>query len=469
MPSSSQLSSGLSNNSTNAASSTPPSHSPSVGPTIRPNPIRSNPIAIRRNRGSSNCDTSDSDDDSDGSAVNVELDALKLSMSRNNVLDGTTSHSLPSRLLRAPMLSSMPSNDDSIAYQNMLPPAMTLGATSSTSAGTPHGGTASLAAFAGKLNGVETQGVAAYGSLRESHMQGRFIDGPSSYRDKQSGDIRRLQYRVRFQEFSDSSVSSSLPQSLSIGERLHRARQRQGSESTTANRQPQPTSTLAAMLEGSHLEDEPDTAPTGATERNDGLHESRNLADYDESELYGDRSNMLSTSLTALEVLQSVLRPRDGERTASTTSGGTLSNDFDQLPRDSMGNNALLSRSLSDPTPQLRRLATSPPSVSGVNQSPLLRGIPTLTLSAVAESQRISGTFLSPASNVSSSLLSTDRSNLNSFPPLPPSSQNLPAAHHPTAPPSPLPATYILPPSPSVDEEEIPDPDVEGAFEMDFE
>src|SRR3569832_918385 len=97
---------------------------------------RSNPIAIRRNRTNntsnlSHIDTSDEDDDEEDDfdkqddillgedgVLDVERDARKLASRRNN------SQSLPSRLLRAPFLGSVPINDDYLMYQNMLPPPM---------------------------------------------------------------------------------------------------------------------------------------------------------------------------------------------------------------------------------------------------------------------------------------------------------------------------------------------------------
>jgi hypothetical protein len=58
----------------------------------------------------------------------------------------------------------------------------------------------------------------AYGSLRDSHERGRFLDGPTSYREPTSGKIRQLDHRLRYHGTGSSHQ-------LSIGERLQQSRQ----------------------------------------------------------------------------------------------------------------------------------------------------------------------------------------------------------------------------------------------------
>lgn len=50
----------------------------------------------------------------------------------------------------------------------------------------------------------------SYGSLRESHLGGRFLDGPSSYRDSRSGEIRRYDERLPEQMLSMSLTGLEL-------------------------------------------------------------------------------------------------------------------------------------------------------------------------------------------------------------------------------------------------------------------
>lgn len=58
--------------------------------------------------------------------------------------------------------------------------------------------------------------VVSYGSLRDSHQRGRFMDGPSSYREPSSGKIRHLDHRLRYH--------GKQAKELNIGERLQQSR-----------------------------------------------------------------------------------------------------------------------------------------------------------------------------------------------------------------------------------------------------
>ena len=265
--------------------------------------IRSSPIAIRRTSMESGRSYDTSEDENEGDDV-VERDAIML---------GNATQSLPTRLLRAPFLSSVPTNEDNISYHNMLPPSC--------------------------INSERSDTTTSYGSLRDSHVRGRFLDGPCSYRDQRTGNIRPIQHRVRFR---DNTTTTATDESmLSIGERIRQStRQQQQREQESK----EPTSSLAAMLEGNDETTENDVQQQALA--------AASIPFYSEHDTISRLPpDMLSTSLTGLEVLQRGLRPSEQQ------GENVVDFELDELPRDVSGNNALLSRSLSDPTPQLRRLS----------------------------------------------------------------------------------------------------------------
>jgi hypothetical protein len=292
--------------------------------------VRSSPIAIVRNPEDQkrHIDTSDDDD----STTDMEFDTLSISARTRS----PSSSLPPSLLLRAPQLGSIQTVNESWIdrYPAMLPPAVQL--SEHPLGATPH--THSLTSDRGT--------AMSYGSLRDSHQRGRFLDGPSSYRDRQTGDIRRVQNRVRFQD--TGKLASSMPTSLSIGERIMMSRQLQVSR--IKQKEPS-TSSLSALLEASDVvELEPDPLPNLQSATVDATVRTSTLYDVDsETRL---PSHMLSTSLTGLEVLRSGLRrpppPMQAEPGSLLVMVGFMG---DQLPRDS-GRNALLGRTLSDPTPR---------------------------------------------------------------------------------------------------------------------
>jgi hypothetical protein len=284
--------------------------------------MRSTPIAIVRDKSGQSDRHPDTSDDDD--SVDVEFDA-----------DRNTSRSLPVRLLRAPFLGSVPSNEDYISYQNMLPPPMEL---------------SEQPAAGGQVNA--DQGT-SYGSLRDSNARGRFLDGPSSYRDKGTGDIRSIQHRVRFRD--NSTVSSSAPShSISIGERIMRSRKMQAKNEADKPSEER-TSSLSAMLEST---DDSGITDPDVPDQSLGVSAMKAPGNQLPTAFYDDESedrlssNMLSTSLTGLEVLQR------GARFGSVQEGAS-DDDSDAptaIPRDSNNNFAVMSRSLSDPVPQFSQL-----------------------------------------------------------------------------------------------------------------
>ena len=287
---------------------------------------RSHPIAIRRSPNArGNVDlTSDDDDDeedvnlSEDDSPNVERDAARLGL--------LTSRSLPSRLLRAPRLSSVPTNEDYLLYRNIpvaaLPPPMSL-----------HNDDG--------MSGVDLGAAAkmSYGSLRESNQQGRFFDGPSSYRDGRTGDIRRM---VRFQATAtDDTPSHSAPNNLSIRDRIQQSRQQRQAQQVSTSGDAKPTSSLAAMFDKAPREPTPrisqQPAPTATT--------------FYENSLSALPTGALSTSLTGLEMLQRGLRLATiTDQDSSHPSAGEEVNHYN-APNNNNNNNlhpAVLSRSLSD-------------------------------------------------------------------------------------------------------------------------
>ena len=153
----------------------------------------------------------------------------------------------------------------------------------------------------------------SYGSLRESQLAGRFLDGPSSYREKSSGQIKRWHtQKVRFQ--SPSSEGST------PGERMQELREQQA---TTPEQRQQPPrnkdgpSSLSAMLMSS-----PHTPAS-------------TFHDYEYSV---EQEDVLSTSLTGLELLQRGLsiddRPPDASHLSSWSSSGANTYDAIAEPQE---------------------------------------------------------------------------------------------------------------------------------------
>ncbi|GAX16117.1 hypothetical protein FisN_3Hh403 [Fistulifera solaris] len=291
------------------------------------NGIRSNPIAIVRNDNDPYPESSDDelgDDDDDIDTIHLELDAL--SIATENSRSVYTSSSLPNHLLRAPRLTAISDSDNkqALQYPAMLPPAM-------ASAENPLG---------------ETEDRTSYGSLRDSNSRGIFLDGPSSYRDRNTGDIRALEHRVRYRS---KNMSQSLPASLSIGERIMQSRlKRKESASSQDNHQP---SSLSALMEAS-TDNSTISSPMQPAEDTTQQTKNRTVTFYDEDFTRDRPSDMLSTSLTGLEVLQAGFRGTAGASVQPSHALKMAFADLDKLPTDELGNNTLLPRSLSDPNPE---------------------------------------------------------------------------------------------------------------------
>ena len=368
-------------------------------------PRRSNPIAIARNTSHrEQADSSDEDDE-------LLAAAATTTTTTTTVGDGDHAHpplrrretsssspplnaqSLPSRLLRAPFLGSVPSNDDFISYHNnmLLPPPMALSESYNNVSHNSSNRTLTTTTQQQMMMMMQPSTYSertSYGSLRESHLRGTFLDGPASYRDKMTGGIiqSRLQHRgVRLQTAGASSAtttSSSSPtvmlEPLSIGERLMKQKQQNTSNNQNQNNNNTETS-QSHKKQGSLLGDILLASPKQQeVEPSHALHQLHQPSEFTlqpqsfyEPTDYIDRqtSNMLSTSLTALEVLQSGIVPGKHQRVQGQLPNNNISNDNndntrissppwanamgeepEDLPRDIMGQNTLIFRSSSDPT-----------------------------------------------------------------------------------------------------------------------
>ena len=363
---------------------------------------RSAPIAIPGARPRSQSSSSDSDsdnedgndakrrgeggDDEDANIVDVERDAVRLGILDPSVLsqrrqqqqrsnastsNANLSHSLPSRfLLRAPRLGSVPTNSDYESYRQIpvtsLPPPL------------------SLHDDASLLDASSSRGGMSYGSLRESNVQGKFWDGPQSYRDGRTGELRSVGQtaRVRFAEHASSETPA-----LSIGERMQRTLERQQEKrkaTRLASSVPKAsTSSLSALL--MQQEEATQTSNSSAAAPAHCLLSSTNPLLSQQNTMLGTQqtsnpfyaipatnhhhslpTGALSSSLTGLEILQRGLR-----LTTITDHDSSSDDAATGPPRDAQGNNALLSRSLSDPRGTGRRLAETQ------QRSPLLPTYPT--------------------------------------------------------------------------------------------
>jgi len=370
---------------------------------------RSNPIAIvRTGDGGDRFDTSDSDQEEDGDdeyLMDVVDNGSAGFVDRRRGGTGGA-RSLPSRLLRAPRLGSMrPADDDEIRCDDddgMLPPPMALGGdggngnAATTAAG--RGTTTTISGAAG-FGGPGTFTGPAYGSLRDSHLRGRFLDGPASYRDRRTGDIRRVQNRVRFREGSSDS-NDDAHGLLSIAERIIQQKKKHGSQQPSDSSSDNAggndgskegtTSSLSAMLESSDGNAESaisSSLPLPRHETSVLIGPSNNYHDnavavaqkpfYEVEQDESERAGMLSMSLTGLEVLQSISlgagrgtgaqQQQQQQHQQQITRQPLRPLDvLEELPRDpTTGYNVLLPRSLSDPTPNVRHRYFSPSSADG--------------------------------------------------------------------------------------------------------
>jgi hypothetical protein len=340
---------------------------------------RSNPIAIKRVTRDRKREVHESDIDDDDSDIDVELDAIKLQRKYGNKIiqtytqEGTLMQSSNARMtdkssvLNAPYLGSLSRSSNQVLS---LPPISLAG--DSTFLGEP------------------PDSIVSYGSLRDSQEQGRFLDGPSSYREPMSGKIRQLDHRLRYH--------GRQPE-LNIGERLQQSRKlrelrqkedskkkKEGLNGTKTNTDTENTtnkgekkerkeakSSLSAMMSGASqnvntggvddfqegnffLSTERLISTQGENSMSRHSHEHRSSINSSPRNMH-----MLSTSLTAFEFLKTsntdtVLGGNIDNPSYSATHG-TATN----LPMDFRNRSGFqpLARSMSDPSPRLQNLFLS--------------------------------------------------------------------------------------------------------------
>eukprot|EP00980_Cylindrotheca_fusiformis_P018506 scaffold6124_cov122-Cylindrotheca_fusiformis.AAC.25 len=223
---------------------------------------RSHPIAIVRG-GDLKEKPEDSDDDE--SIIDVELDAIKLKKKY-----GVEILIDENQALKAPYLGSLSRSE---GFLMSLPPM----------------------ALSDHYGNAPPETI-SYGSLRDSHQKGRFLDGPSSYREPRSGRIMRLDHRLRYQAVAPSQ---------SIGDRILQAQQQKEKRKETKKNEKigAKTSSLAAMMnEVSHKQEKPELGSEKS------LGSSIPTVD---ATIEDDSPAMMSTSLTAFEIMKSSLNNDD--------------------------------------------------------------------------------------------------------------------------------------------------------------
>lgn len=211
--------------------------------------------------------------------------------------------------------------------------------------------------------------IASYGSLRESHQRGKFLDGPSSYREPRSGQIRRLDHRLRYP--ANKGLSSSQQQALSIGERIQQAQKQKETQKQNVNGSGESeavatTSTLSMMMD--------EVTKSTESQQEEGHSEFERMVPIrgsvhvtstfgaEDAQMYDkfDPPTMMSTSLTAFEILHTTSKSMTEYQTVQRFV------EMKQERNDSaLGNSGVpsgakireqqfhpLSRSLSDPSPR---------------------------------------------------------------------------------------------------------------------
>ena len=320
---------------------------------------KSSPIAIIRSHNATRGLPEDidlprgSDDDDDDSIIDVELDALKLQEKYGDHEKIAASYSdkknASASLLKAPYFGSRSLSEN---YYSLPPIGLSMGS---------------------EVVEPLMEIPAAYGSLRDSHQKGKFLDGPASYRDGRSGQIKRLDHRVRFH-------SSSAQPSISIGERIQQARKNKEIQKQKEQVKKEPaTSSLSAMMD-QVVQKSDDT--TDGSKKPTQVYESaapeRASRAFGDVKNFGagdeDERNMMSTSLTGIEVLMAANRYRPPQGNLAQSYAAPSYNSFLSQPHatrvtdtgdhqttgDYHPDFKSLSRSLSEPTPHMHIPNRSP-------------------------------------------------------------------------------------------------------------
>mmetsp|Transcript_3790 Transcript_3790/g.9939 ORF Transcript_3790/g.9939 Transcript_3790/m.9939 type:complete len:510 (-) Transcript_3790:209-1738(-) len=332
---------------------------------------RSSPIAIIRPPGDTKEEIVDCDFDDEDSVIDVEGDAIKLQRKYGNKIiqsyipDSTliTSNARgreKASVLNAPYLGSLSKSSHQVLS---LPPISLAG--DSTYIGEP------------------PESILSYGSLRDSHERGRFLDGPSSYREPLSGKIRQLDHRLRYHgRQPELNIGERLQQSRKLKEmRLREESKRKKDELNCdysegeRNERIETKSSLSAIMRDASqslntgivdVDDVPESNEFSSLERLVPIHQCETTPT--QSHINQPPRNMLSTSLTAFELLKS--------SNTDTLSGCSSVNPFhpvthlsdtDQLINfKSSAGFQPLARSMSDPLPRFQNLSLSETSTTSV-------------------------------------------------------------------------------------------------------
>jgi len=229
---------------------------------------RSAPIAIRR-RGSATPRELDSDDE--GELLTDLEDALRLTTMVGSVptkprgfVTKHTNRTISSSMPAAPKLSY--SRPPSLAATDAVPPF--------------------------RLSSSQADAPISYGSLRESHLEGRFLDGPSSFRDRGSGEIRRF-------TGPSSLLASTMTTTISTAAGIQTSLQTPGERMQSAVPSSAATPEKKSML-GDMMKDDATEHRSNATTGGFVPIMKPTIHDYRPDEV---ACNMLSTSLTGLELL----------------------------------------------------------------------------------------------------------------------------------------------------------------------
>jgi hypothetical protein len=244
--------------------------------------------------------------------------------------------SLPNRmfLLRAPLLGSIPTNEEYMNRRSNIP---------------------EFRLSEQEDVDDEEEKATAYGSLRDSQMQGRFLDGPRSFIQQKAtrssvtktGAVVTHRHRGVSSTASNNTLSTSAPvhSGLSIGERIQQQRKLQlalrnqssseglvGSTCSTATTAiTKKSSVLTEMMEKLSQDDTTKRIHYETTPPPE--YGIPSLAEENTKDPVNSVAPLLSSSLTGLEILQHGLQRQDQQQqlnvvqttTATATTGFLLS------------------------------------------------------------------------------------------------------------------------------------------------
>lgn len=301
----------------------PSSHDYGQAMSLSRSHVRSSPIAIIQPKSSKDDEFDHSD--SDESIIDVELDALKIRQKQEqqygSAKPAESSISLKQeKELKAPYLGSLSKSESNLLS---LPP---------------------MALSESYMDDPPSE-IMSYGSLRDSQQKGRFIDGPMSYREPASGRIMQYDRRQKYQ---------SVPPTQSIGERLQQSRKLKEIRHENNNQEEQilnkvenssnnknATSSLSAMMN-----DASQQIPKVNAQKTAGFLDPSqvNMESFMPTFGFYDTEpddHMLSTSLTAFEILQTKMEPPARLDSGNLTNNAVYQAGFTPLERSN-----------SDPLPQ---------------------------------------------------------------------------------------------------------------------